>query len=203
MVNSARKLQSDRLSSSTTDLNISNSMPLLLEKKLNRQNSQKMRQGNESEFSEKDNLKESMRNSSQNFSITGSLTSEAVKDIQQSRTATGSSIGIEDDILLAVKKEDKFLSPSYPRFIIPLNLVFSNILATLALEYRKRLWHARNRLKNHDDTRNEKKFLELLDEYNAYAKENVGVGSTIYGKLLQVFFVSSDNLYGVAVVHQF
>ncbi|VDN95283.1 unnamed protein product [Brugia pahangi] len=162
MINSAKKLQSDEFSTSTTDSNILDQTPLL---------SQKMKSGNESEFSAKNRMWESMKSLSQNFSITGSQhlsrtseTTNIAKDEQQSQPfiTMESLTAIEDSM---IEKENSSLI-SLSTFSISSRLQKHD--DHCRRQHRRKMWHTRSKLKKSDDKRNEENFLELLDEYKFF-----------------------------------
>uniref|UniRef100_A0A7I4NN54 Peptidase S9 prolyl oligopeptidase catalytic domain-containing protein n=1 Tax=Brugia malayi TaxID=6279 RepID=A0A7I4NN54_BRUMA len=172
MINSAKKLQSDEFSTATTDSNILDQTPLL---------SQKLKSGNESEFSAKNRMWESMKSLSQNFSITGSQhlsrtseTTNIAKDEQQSQPfiTMESLTAIEDNMI--EKNTIKISHRSGKKIENPSLISLSTFSISSRLQkhddhcrrqHRRKMWHTRSKLKKSDDKKNEENFLELLDEY--------------------------------------
>uniref|UniRef100_A0A8R1XU88 Uncharacterized protein n=1 Tax=Onchocerca volvulus TaxID=6282 RepID=A0A8R1XU88_ONCVO len=108
MMNSEQKLQSDGLSTFTTNSGILDGIPLLPEKS---------KTENNSEFSAKDYVKESMQNLSQNFSITGSQPlsptpeiTNITKDAQESPDMMQSLTATENDKLHTEKNKPKVVN---------------------------------------------------------------------------------------------
>ncbi|KAM3728668.1 Alpha/beta hydrolase domain-containing protein [Dirofilaria immitis] len=140
MINSVRKLQSDGLSTSTTNSNILDGIPLL---------SQELKTESDKKFDAKCyDEKIGMQNLSQTFSITGSqnlsLTSEITNTVKNTQQDKSSVISLSSfSISSRLRKHDEHCKR----------------------QNRKQMWYTRSKMKKHDDRKDEKKFLELLDEY--------------------------------------
>ncbi|VBB29302.1 unnamed protein product [Acanthocheilonema viteae] len=100
----------------------------------------------------------------ESISITESVDSEttsSAKNTEQSLITMESFTAIEDDTV--EKKEDNSSVISLSSFSISSRLRKHD--DHCRREYRKHVWHARSELKKHENRKDERKFLELLDEY--------------------------------------